>query len=322
MTVQETLMPHQMSPTHVSQEELNGLFVVSEEAYRTVDMNRQIIKDTYHSPGSRLIVAMGECGVVSGLSEQRIRRREGRRLNRLSEITGSLLMQRLNVWKPRSNPDDWHGIETTDPMFAYETVVVAVNRRVPATMEIFYEDQLERYGHLLSAFWLGSRSTDNPELREALIRMAVNYPHIPVGVKNGLDGSINTAVSMIDEINRRRRDIASDATPAFLIYRGGSAYNTPQKVENMIRGVIEDTEGRVVIDTAHGVECAFDPKRSFQKSVIGQLSALAMVERLLIDGYTFMGLLVEASDNKGQTDPNIPFSMAYRRVEQILSHAN
>lgn len=185
-------------------------------------------------------------------------------------------------------------------------------------MEIFYEDQLDRYGDLLSAMWFGSRSIDNPELREALIEMAVKHHSIPVGVKNGLDGNTEAAENLISEINQRRKLKAEESAPAFLIYRGGTDYRTPQSVERKIREVIDSSEGKVVIDTAHGVESAFDPCGNFKKSVVGQISALAMTRKLQGEGCSFMGLLVEASDNKGQTDPNIPFSQALRIIRQII----
>lgn len=320
---QLVLEKNQCAPELPTTEMLQREFIVLSEGELCVQMGRRAVRQAYDDPSSVSAYGVGECGVVAESAEFRLL--EGKNIMRFSYDACAFVMQRLNVWKPRSKADDWFGVETTDPEFAYRTVAEAVNQGVNVCMEIGYRQQLERYRELLTMAWVGARATEDLEKRQEIIDIFVEHHDIPLGIKNGQDGEIDIALELVEEINSARTqklnfEGTEEVAPVFLIYRGGNNYDTPELVEEKIVEVIDRTEGKVMLDTAHSVEIAFDPEdrggKPKQKTIAGQRAASMMITRLSEDK-VFMGILAEASDIKGKTDPNMLPGDAFRAIYEI-----
>lgn len=223
--------------------------------------------------------------------------------------------ERTCLWKPRSNPRDCHGEETVDPTSAHSLITELANRYAHASMEIAFLYHLARYGTRLAFAWTGARNVHETKL---LLDLALEDPTLPLGVKNGLDGEIEPALSTIHNINRQRADKMDNPAPAVLIYRGGQKATTPIEWEIQRQKVFYLTEGQFIDDSAHGTSIAHDPNN--QKSNYGQEAALDHIVTLSSLGYVSAGLLVEASDVVSATDPNLPFNTGMEAISELARY--
>lgn len=261
----------------------------------------QIIETVTASCGSLAIV--GPCS-LSG--ERTTHLQDARMAHELGKdaAPGVLTIFRGPFWKPRSNPVDWHGHETTDPEGAY-SLVHSISQLLPYTSEVRHPYHLSRYGHLLSMAWIGSRTVGDETIREALVADQKLH-NLPVGVKNGMDGTIEEALRAIDTIN-----IARGTMGAFLIFRGGESARTPETWMQAYQEAHTITNGRLVVDIAHGSEMAHDPTRQYRKSTAGQLQCLEALNRVMNE-YRPLGIMAEASSAPSPTDPVIPIGTTGR----------
>ncbi|HVV67271.1 MAG TPA: hypothetical protein VHB72_04380 [Candidatus Saccharimonadales bacterium] len=288
----------QEAPVTPSTAELKAQHGVSDAAQLAVLKTSEAVSDALVDPGNRLVAIIGG----SAMSEPGGRViAEGARITRLSrKHAGLIALHRASVWKPRSNPEAWHGLETTDPAGAYATLASLAIENTNVAIELAHDYHLARYGHMLSFGWFGSRSQDNQPFMH---RIARRDPKLPLGIKNGLDGSIGVALERVDDINRLRTDIYKDRSrtctqvaPAIMIFRGGEEIRTPRKWRSAYVRALEATEGRLIVDTAHGSEMAHDPEGEFGKTVEGQKRALQTVLDVASEGYVPAGIMMEASD--------------------------
>ncbi len=227
----------------------------------------------------------------------------------LENYTG--LNRSLCFHKQRTDPRAWRGLHTTEPSAAYELIAGQAEAYANGAAEIGTPEQLGRYGLMLTFGWIGGRMVENTEL---ISRIALDDDELPLGIKNGLDGEIDTALKQVNLIEQIRQD---EAAPAVLIYRGGDNARTPKASKEMCKRVIEATNGRVIIDTAHGVEMAHDPTGNFGKSVIGQVLATEMLLELGREGYLSLGKMSEASAQVSPTDPNMSLDIALSASKQL-----
>ncbi len=102
-----------------------------------------------------------------------------------------------------------------------------------------------------------------------------------------------------------------------LIFRGGKLFDTPDKWEEAYVDALDATNGRLIVDTAHGGEMAHDTEGKFNKSVLGQIACLDHVIELAKAGIVPTGILCEASDAPSQVDPVIPFETAVQKTVEL-----
>lgn len=240
---------------------------------------------------------------------------EGGQLKRLEHNNqGLITLHRMPPWKPRSNPNDWHGSETEAETVevSYEIIAERAAKTANVTIEIGQEAHLARYGSRLSFGWIGGRNIQNHDLVKAT---ALAIPSLPIGIKNGLDGEIDQALQHVDLVEQLRE---ADGAPAVLIYRGGENAKSHNDWEKSYRRALEITEGKMIVDTAHGGEMAHDPEQKFQKSVVGQIACLETVIRIAEEyGEMPLGIMIEASNAPSPTDPVIPFDVAINCILRL-----
>lgn len=219
-------------------------------------------------------------------------------------LDGYIGLDRECFYKPRTNPEDWHGLDSSDPERALEIVGGLSVAHANVIAEVGDMDQFRRYGNLLTAMWVGSRAVGNDELVEGL---ALAGSGLVVLVKNGMDGEIGLALEQVDRINALRGE---EGAPAALIYRGGENARTPQASQDAYKRAHEATGGRLFYDTSHGVGRAYDPSGEFGKTAAGQELASEALVILAEEGYAPLGKLSEASAIKPIMDPHMPLGMA------------
>jgi hypothetical protein len=226
-------------------------------------------------------------------------------------LPGYIPIDRECPYKPRSNPDDWHGLNSSDPETAHRIVTILAAKYANVAAEVGSMEQFQRYGAALTLLWTGGRSVENTELIEDL---ALADPGIVMGIKNGLDGGIERALEQVRLVERLRGE---EGAPAVLIYRGGDNAQTPQASQDMYKRAHEATGGRLFYDAAHGVEMAYDPKGEFKKSALGQELASEALIHLTAQGYPPLGKFAEASGIKAVMDPHMSLDTALEHSRRV-----
>jgi 3-deoxy-D-arabino-heptulosonate 7-phosphate (DAHP) synthase len=260
---------------------------------------RTRINEVLQSPESGLIVIIGACALTDqpGTLDS-----EAAALQELEAITpGLVTVQRLNTWKPRSRPEDWHGMESTADEVGQAHAIVTRHAATygNTAMEVGYEAHLQRYARSLALGWIGARADEDLGLLEAI----ASTEDLPVAVKNGLSGDVEPTLKRLHMINEIREGVGAAAV---LLYRGGENALTPQAWEGAYIEALERTNGAVVVDCAHGGMRAHTPGNG--KSIDGQLRARDHVIDLAEKGYLPAGIMLEASDTPSVVDPNMPHS--------------
>jgi hypothetical protein len=312
MSVSE-LQPNQQAPMQPTTEMLHRVHPLSSMASRAVAEKRMAVSDAYADPDSAFVTMPGYCA-RPGKSEMRRIMHEGQAVAHWEyNASGLIALHRGPTWKPRSNPEDWHGEETTDPEGAFQTVTSEAEYLGHVAMEIGYMAQLQRYASRLAVAWWGGRNVKNDELIKS---MALHDPLLPVGGKNGLDGDWQLALDKVTMVNDMR---GPDDAPAFLMYRGGNNAKTPSDWEDNYIAAWEATEGRLMVDLGHGTEMAHDPTGRFEKSVAGQILAGDHLIELDERGYAPFAVTMEASDKQGPMDPEMPLAIARNLSLSLLA---
>jgi hypothetical protein len=281
-------------------------------ATSSVELTRQALAMAVEDHEAHFISVDGPCPLTDNpehtFEEARLKVANG------EGLPGYIALDRECFFKPRTNPADWHGLNSSDPDSAQRIVGELADRHANVIAEVGAVDQFDRYGEALTALWIGGRAVHNTELIEAL---AVAEPGIVIGVKNGLDGEIDLALEQVARVERLRGD---EGAPAVLIYRGGENARTPLASQDMYKRAHEATGGRLFYDAAHGVEMAYHPAGEFKKSVAGQMLASQALIHLTEQGYAPLGKFAEASEIDAIMDPHMPLEQALadsRRIHEL-----
>lgn len=276
-----------------------------------IALKRKAINDTLCGSRAALIAALGPCAPDINSIQQLLNEAHG--LDRVIGATASgiVVVNRLPIWKPRSDPASWQGINASHPEAAEQLIGEVSKRFGMAGIEIGLPEHIETYAHNLAFAWMGARNIHKSDL---LRRLASSDPTLPIGVKNGLDGNLAQALAVV-EVARSERGEKDGAIS--LIFRGGANAQDPKSWEEAYIEALRATNGNMIVDVAHGGEMAHSPDRDFTKSVIGQIACYDHVIELARDGYIPAGVLCEASDTVSLVDPVIPFDSAINRTLEL-----
>lgn len=272
---------------------------------------RQQISNAINNPEENLISIIGPCPLVN---EPEIINHEAQLKHDLEvSLEGMIVLDRQCFTKPRSNPADWQGLDSSEPDAALQIVTDLSQEYANVSAEVRFQSNLESYGNQLSMVWTGARNIEDYNL----IHLLATYdPSLPIGIKNGLYGDIELALEHVDYINQIR---PQGSAPAVLIYRGGQdALNHKHSAEKY-KKAHEATEGRIIRDNAHGIEMAHNPSGKFEKSIAGQIRASHAALQLAHEGYVPLGVMYEASALESIMDPHMPLETAILHTE--LLHA-
>jgi len=254
---------------------------------------------------TRLLIVLGMCGPTRDALD--VVAREA------AQLANHEALCRMPDWKPRTDPKMWSGLLPTDPVAAYRLLHDTAQKHANVAIEVSTDPRhLERNAPFVTLAWKGGRNHTEPELTD---RLALYDPTIPVAVKNGLDGEVDSALRDVERIEELRHGMGARA---ILLWRGGLNAKTPEAWEEQYLHIHELTEGRFIVDLAHGGEQAHDPHGKFGKSIDGQRDCMDhLIEIVEHTGKTPVGIFAEASDHKGRTDPNMPFDQALERALRL-----
>jgi len=297
-------------PTGPTIEQLHEQYGLTPDEERQVLVARNTLTSAIRDPHTDLIDIIGPCSMSAESAS--------------AGDNAGVTVYRIPHWKPRSRAGDWNGLETTEPEKAFRIMADEARREANVATELGHPDHLERYRGFPTFGWLGSRAISasaDEELSPGvtvgdLLDAAISHdPSLPLGVKNGIDGSIDGALAYVDRVNRER---SPQDAPAVLIFRGGANLTTPDLWRAAVREAHARTGGRVFVDVAHGSEMAFDPNRAFGKSEAGQRAALeALIALADQEGISPIGVMVEASNVRSLTDPVLSMQVALDGVNRL-----
>jgi phospho-2-dehydro-3-deoxyheptonate aldolase len=287
-----------IAPESPSTAQLHVLHPLEQEAATSIAHMRTRINEVLQRPESGLLVIIGACALTD---QPDTLDSEAAALQELEATApGLVTVQRLNTWKPRSKPEDWHGMESTEEEVSRAHAIVtrhAAQYGNPA-MEVGYEAHLQRYERSLALGWIGARADQDA----GLLKAAAYAEDLPLALKNGLSGELRPTLARLHTINEIREGVGAAAV---LLYRGGENALTPQAWKGAYLEALELTDGKVIVDCAHGGMRAHTTGNG--KSVDGQRRARDHVIELAQQGYVPAGIMLEASDTPSVVDPNMPY---------------
>jgi phospho-2-dehydro-3-deoxyheptonate aldolase len=300
------------APEQPTLADLEDAYPMNLETEAEVELARSDVSGVLSGERDGLVVIEGPCAMTMARD---IIDQEGDALYQAQDRkSGLITLHRMPPWKPRTNPADWHGLESEADTVeaAYATVAGRAEATANVAIEVGHIPHLDRYGRRITLGWSGSRNAEDGALIEAL---ALHDMSMPVGVKNAMDGTIESALGHVARIAELRD---GHGAPAVVMYRGGTNAQTVEAWEDNYRRALERTGGQIIVDTAHGGEMAFDPNGNYKKSIIGQIACLEKVIQIAEDyGETPVGIIMEASAAESPTDPVMPFRIALNGARRL-----
>lgn len=278
-----------------------------------VNAMRDRTSDILRNPETGLIVATGPCSLTGGSAL--LHKESGMHITVADSFSNVVGLYRRNIWKPRTDPEEWHGPETTDPEKAFVDVAHGAMAHANGAAEIATTEHVERYGKFLTFGWFGARN-DKIDIQIEIARLDSS---LPLGVKNDVTGNVDDALEMIQLIRKARGE---GSAPVVLIYRGGTDATTPEAWEEQFKRANELTMGSMILDIAHGGEMAHDPDQNFKKTVLGQIACAGHAKRLAELGHRPAGYMMESSSVSSLTDPNMPFRVGLETTIELATIVN
>lgn len=220
-----------VSPTRLKAEEQ-----VTDASIRTVVTSREIIKNILNGSDPRLMVIVGPCSIhdpVAGLEY-------ARRLKALADRVHDrlLLVMRVYFEKPRTIVG-WKGL-INDPhlndtfdiatglRLARRILLEVATMGLPTATELLEPITPQYIADLICVTAIGARTTESPTHRQMASGLSM-----PVGFKNGTDGSLQVAIDAMQAARHQHSFLGIDADGktcivntkgnplGFLILRGG-----------------------------------------------------------------------------------------------------
>lgn len=296
------------APELPTTEMLEAMHPLSEAGQALVAEKRMEI-DYALSTGDQLVLIAGPCAAEDRHGETL---KENEHMTRRAETLGILAIYRDPIWKPRSSAKDWHGLETTNPEMAHRLARDIAEQNGNFAAEIGDTRHIKRYSKFLALAWKGSRNEEDVDLITAI---AEHDDTLPLLIKNGMDGHIESALLQANDIAEKR------LAPALVLFRGGSEFTTPEAWVNQYRRALDMTDGKLAVDAAHGGEQAHDLAGNFTKSKVGQLACLESIIRVAeVYGEMPLAVMTETSNingGKSPTDPVISIEDAFEALKKL-----
>jgi 3-deoxy-7-phosphoheptulonate synthase len=270
----------------ITPDQLREEYPMTEAATRTVLNSRQEIKDILDQKDPRLMIITGPCSIIS----ERQAMAYGQRLADLQEKvkTTIKLVMRVYFEKPRTNVGfkglisdpyiDKRTFDIDEGLRKARRILMGLNEMgVAAGTEILSQTAAERLSGLISWACIGARTTESQNHREWASAFSM-----PVGFKNGTDGSLDTAINAL---------LAASSPQVFV---GNDPYGVTSRVFS--KG---NRYGHIVL--RGGKRPNYDP-----------VSISEVMERLSAHPSLLQSILVDCSHKNSGKD--------YRKQGQVFNH--
>ncbi|HBY6584653.1 TPA: 3-deoxy-7-phosphoheptulonate synthase AroF [Klebsiella pneumoniae] len=296
-------------------EQLKAEFPLSVEQEAQIAHARQTISDIIAGRNPRLLVVCGPCSIHD--PEAAIE--YARRFNALAaEVSDSLyLVMRVYFEKPRTTVG-WKGLINDPHMdgsfdvegglkIARRLLVELVNMGLPLATEALDPNSPQYLGDLFSWSAIGARTTESQTHREMASGLSM-----PVGFKNGTDGSLATAINAMRAAAMPHRFVGinqagqvcllqTQGNPnGHVILRGGKAPNYgPEDVAKCEKEMVQaGLKPSLMVDCSHG-----NSNKDFRRQPAVAESVVAQIK----DGNrSIIGLMIESNIHEGNQSSEQP----------------
>ncbi|HEE1633215.1 TPA: 3-deoxy-7-phosphoheptulonate synthase AroF [Klebsiella pneumoniae] len=296
-------------------EQLKAEFPLSVEQEAQIAHARQTISDIIAGRDPRLLVVCGPCSIHD--PEAAIE--YARRFKALAaEVSDSLyLVMRVYFEKPRTTVG-WKGLINDPHMdgsfdvegglkIARRLLVELVNMGLPLATEALDPNSPQYLGDLFSWSAIGARTTESQTHREMASGLSM-----PVGFKNGTDGSLATAINAMRAAAMPHRFVGinqagqvcllqTQGNPnGHVILRGGKAPNYgPEDVAKCKKEMAQaGLKPSLMVDCSHG-----NSNKDFRRQPAVAESVVAQIK----DGNrSIIGLMIESNIHEGNQSSEQP----------------
>ncbi|ASC13069.1 TPA: 3-deoxy-7-phosphoheptulonate synthase AroF [Klebsiella pneumoniae] len=296
-------------------EQLKAEFPLSVEQEAQIAHARQTISDIIAGRDPRLLVVCGPCSIHD--PEAAIE--YARRFKALAaEVSDSLyLVMRVYFEKPRTTVG-WKGLINDPHMdgsfdvegglkIARRLLVELVNMGLPLATEALDPNSPQYLGDLFSWSAIGARTTESQTHREMASGLSM-----PVGFKNGTDGSLATAINAMRAAAMPHRFVGinqagqvcllqTQGNPnGHVILRGGKAPNYgPEDVAKCEKEMAQaELKPSLMVDCSHG-----NSNKDFRRQPAVAESVVAQIK----DGNrSIIGLMIESNIHEGNQSSEQP----------------
>ncbi|NWO08181.1 MAG: 3-deoxy-7-phosphoheptulonate synthase [Alteromonadaceae bacterium] len=253
--------------------ELRGRFPVSEALARRIDGYREQVRQVLHGEDDRTLIVVGPCSI----HDEQAALEYGQKLKALADEVSDrfLIVMRAYLEKPRTTVG-WKGLLYDPDRTGQGDLAqgLARSRRLllelselglPLATEALGPFMMDYLGDLVSWTAIGARTTESQIHRE----MVSGLP-MPVGFKNGTDGSIGVAINAMKSgaHPHHHMGISHCGSPAMistpgnpdthLVLRGGRGITNYDELS--IARAVEELD-KAGVNTAVMVDCSHDNAR-------------------------------------------------------------
>lgn len=314
MAVPQTMQPLQdvhvretvtlVSPRYLKQEEN-----ITDAAVRTVIEGREAVKRIIAGEDSRLIVVVGPCSIHDQVAALDYARRLKALADRVKDKF--LVVMRVYFEKPRTTVG-WKGL-INDPhlndtfdigtglRIARRVLLEVADMGLPAATELLEPITPQYIADLVSLTAIGARTTESPTHRQMASGLSM-----PVGFKNGTDGSLQVAIDAMLASRSAHSFLGIDndgqtcivntkGNPwGFLILRGGRSgvnYDSASLAEAVEMLTKAKLPPRLMVDCSHA--------NSNKDYRLQNLAWSDCIKQRLDGNLNMVGLMLESNLNPG-----------------------
>jgi len=340
----------ELSNIHISDEQvlitpnqLKEKLPLSDKARRFIQTSRQDIANIIKKKDHRLLVVCGPCSIhdIDAALEY------AKRLKALSQVVGDQLYLVMRVYfeKPRTTVG-WKGL-INDPHLdgsfdiehglhvARRLLVELAEMEIPLATEALDPISPQYLGDTFSWAAIGARTTESQTHREMASGLSM-----PVGFKNGTDGSLSTAINAMQAASSGHRfmGINRDGQVALLTTQGnpdGHVILRGGKQTNYDSVSVNECEQEMAsqgLDAALMIDCSHaNSRKDYRRQPLVAEDAIHQIRE---GNKSIIGLMIESHINEGNQGSDIPLAeMAYGvsitdacinwdSTEALLTHAH
>ncbi|CAK9885958.1 MAG: Phospho-2-dehydro-3-deoxyheptonate aldolase, Tyr-sensitive [Candidatus Erwinia impunctatus] len=295
--------------------ELKQKYPLSADLEGQIADSRQTIADIISGKDHRLLVVCGPCSIHDPTAALEY----AQRLKTLSDTLSDTLYIVMRVYfeKPRTT-FGWKGL-INDPYMdntfdteaglhiARQLLVDLVSMGLPLATEVLDPNTPQYLGDLFSWSAIGARTTESQTHREMASGLSM-----PVGFKNGTDGSLGTAINAMRAAAMPHRFVGINQNgqvcllqtqgnmDGHVILRGGKQPNyAPEDVAQCEKEMLDaGLHPSLMIDCSHG-----NSNKDFRRQ---SLVAESVMEQILAGNRSITGLMLESHLEEGNQPSEQP----------------
>ncbi len=299
----------------ITPDELKAKLPLSEKARQFIQQSRQTIADIIHKRDHRLLVVCGPCSIhdVDAAMEY------AKRLKALSaQLNDQLyIVMRVYFEKPRTTVG-WKGL-INDPQLdgtfdiehglhvGRKLLVDLAEMEIPLATEALDPISPQYLSDTFSWSAIGARTTESQTHREMASGLSM-----PIGFKNGTDGSLDTAINAMQAASSSHRfmGISREGQVALLttqgnndghvILRGGKQtnYDSVSVTECEQELAKHNLKATLMIDCSHA-----NSRKDYRRQ---PLVAEDVIHQIREGNRSIIGLMIESHLNEGNQSSDIP----------------